>query len=230
MVRRLQESLVKKQHFVMFRNLLNFFKSNFKYYNNKWLEKLQIFNEQIYGPLKLQFSKSGKLMHTLKQSRKAYLKLKDHLYLIENGMKSYYSSCKNFQSLFVEEMIIGDISTYWKPSKPKQIQLKTSIRRAHDKLSTAKNRYEESLKGYNLVATQIINRNVNFFFKYFFNFFKSFAINSNVDYFIQSGILIKQCFETYLRELCKPERAKLHDVEENLSTDRLSYRANLTVP
>lgn len=161
MLERLQETLVKKQNFVMFRNLLNFFKSNFNYYCEKWYEKLQTFNEQIYAPITIQFSKSGKLVHGIKQSRKAYFKLQEHLDAIEDSKKSYYNTCKNFQELFLEQKILEDISNYYTPSKTKQSTLKISIRKAHDKLSITKNKYEESLKSYNMIATQIINRNVS---------------------------------------------------------------------
>lgn len=160
MTTRLQNKLGKKQHFVMFRNLLSFFKSNFKHYYEKWSQRLKIFNKQIYDPLEDQFSKSGKLVHILKQSKKAYLKLRGHLDSIDASKTSYYASCKNFEELFLEQKIVEDVSSFVKPSKNKQSNLKQAIRKAQDKLSSAKAKYEECLKAYNNKATQIINRNV----------------------------------------------------------------------
>lgn len=161
MTTKLQNKLGKKQHFVMFRNLLSFFKSNFKHYYEKWSQRLKIFDHQIYDPLERQFSKSGKLVHMLKQSQKAYVKLRGHLDSIEASQGNYYSSWRNFQGLFLEQKVIEDISSFSKPSKNKYSNLKQGIRKARDKLSSAKSKYEECLKGYNNKATQIINRNVS---------------------------------------------------------------------
>lgn len=59
--------------------------------------------------------------------------------------------------------------------------------------------------------------------------FKSYAIKSNVDFIIQSGILIKNSFEGYLTELCRVTRSNLDVDVKDEKTRRMSYRANLTV-
>jgi hypothetical protein len=188
MIDRLKTTLSKKKHFLMFQNLLTYFRQNFTKYKQKWKNTLDEFSTKIYHPLTYQFSKSSSLIPGIKQSKKAYLRLIDSLTNIKNSKISYHLSCKSFQDNFISQQILDDISNFYTPSKTKAISVKQSIRRAHEKMSGSKAKYEDCLKNYNMVATQIINRN-------------SYAINSAIDYIIQSGTLIKQSCVKYLTEV-----------------------------
>lgn len=79
MIDRLSANLMKKKYFIMFKDLLPYFRDMFTSLKEKWEFKLKLFNEQLYTPLNLQFSKSQKIQPELKSCKKRFVKMMDFL-------------------------------------------------------------------------------------------------------------------------------------------------------
>lgn len=101
MIDRLTSQLNKKKNFIMFKDLLPYFRDMFTALKNKWENKLEQFNDKMWTPLQLQFSKSKIIEPELKSCKKRFVRLMDYLENISKAKKSYHNSCKTFQESYI---------------------------------------------------------------------------------------------------------------------------------
>ena len=65
-------------------------------------------------------------------------------------------------------------------------------------MTLCKSKYEDTLKIYNMNASEIINKNVRSILLPILIVLKSFSLTSSVDYIVQTSLLIKESCHKYL--------------------------------
>lgn len=101
-----------------------------------------------------------------KIAKSLHFRLKDNEKLtalisrIRNTKEEYYKTCKKFEGIYTEQVILQDIENYYK-NPQKEVVLKNELEVVHSDLFQSKKRHELSINGYNEHADFMIGNIVS---------------------------------------------------------------------